>query len=105
MTPPPAAEQEPAARPPSTSPARTAKPVEAPGAESLVVRELPLADGRKLGLGGIAWSEVAPLAYLNGRLVGVGESVEGYRIARIERDRVHLEKEGRAVVLLLRTAP
>lgn len=102
---PPTLAPQPAPRPGPVPPARVAVPVAAAGAESLVVRELPLEGGRKLGLGGIAWSELAPLAYLNGRLVGVGESVEGYRVARIERDRVHLEKAGRSLVLLLRAAP
>jgi pilus assembly protein FimV len=74
-------------------------------AEERAVRELPLAGGATLRLGGIAWSEVAPLAYLNGRLVGVGESVEGYRVARIEREQVLLERGGRRIVLLLHAAP
>ena len=74
-------------------------------AEERAVRELPLAGGATLRLGGIAWSEAAPLAYLNGRLVGVGESVEGYRVARIEREQVLLERGGRRVVLLLHAAP
>lgn len=69
------------------------------------MRELPLPGGATLRLGGIAWSEAAPLAYLNGRLVGVGESVEGFRVARIEREQVLLERQGRRIVLLLHAAP
>lgn len=66
------------------------------------VREATLADGTRLHLGGIAYSEAAPLAYLNGRLVGVGEHVEDCRVARIERGRVALECGGTTVVLDLK---
>jgi hypothetical protein len=67
-----------------------------------VVREAALADGTRIRLGGIAWSEAAPLAYLNGRLVGVGESVAGFRVARIERERVVLERAGERLTVALR---
>lgn len=55
------------------------------------VLEVGLGEGRAIRLGGIAWSEAAPLAYLNGRLVGVGEYVEGFRVVAIERDRVRFD--------------
>ena len=55
------------------------------------VLEVGLGRGRAIRLGGIAWSEAAPLAYLNGRLVGVGEYVEGYRVVAIERDLVRFD--------------
>jgi hypothetical protein len=71
------------------------------GTESFV-RDATLADGRQIHLGGIAYSEAAPLAYLNGKLVGVGEHVEDCRVARIERGRVTLECAGTAVVLNLK---
>ncbi len=54
------------------------------------VRELRLPGGTVIHLGGIAWSEVAPLAYLNGKLLGVGESVAGQTIERIEKESVVL---------------
>lgn len=66
------------------------------------MREATLADGTRLHLGGIAYSEAAPLAYLNGRLVGVGEHVEDCRVARIGRGRVALECAGTTVVLNLK---
>jgi hypothetical protein len=66
------------------------------------VRVARLADGTEVRLGGIAWSEQAPLAYLNGKLLGTGESVAGLRVARIDRDRVRLEGAGTTVVLTLR---
>jgi hypothetical protein len=53
-------------------------------------RKMPLPDGTTLELGGIAFSDVAPFAYLNGRLVGVGEGVAGWRIVAIERTGVRL---------------
>ena len=89
-----AAPESSAAAPPVTAPA--------PGRPTRFVRELPLGGGRAVLLGGIAWSEHAPLAYLNGRLVGVGEHVEGLRVKRIGRDLVVLEDGGREVVVALR---
>lgn len=59
-------------------------------------------DGSKLELGGIVYSETSPFAYLNGRLVGVGEFVEGRRIDRIERDRVILSGDGGTLSLRLK---
>jgi hypothetical protein len=61
-----------------------------------------LADGTVIRLGGIAWSEEAPLAYLNGKLYVRGESVAGLRVERIERERVLLVgADGRRLVLTL----
>ena len=60
-----------------------------------------LASGAEIRLGGIAWSETAPLAYLNGKLLRIGESATGARVERIERDRVVLAApEGRIVITL-----
>jgi hypothetical protein len=53
-------------------------------------RQVTLADGTVIQLGGIAWSEEAPLAYLNGKLYVRGERVAGLRVERIERERVLL---------------
>jgi len=66
------------------------------------VREVALGGGRVLRLGGIAWSETAPVAYLNGRLRGVGEVVEGWEITAIARDRVALAAGARRVEITLR---
>jgi hypothetical protein len=69
--------------------------------EATFVRSAPLPSGAEIRLGGIAWSETAPLAYLNGKLLGVGESTAGARVERIERDRVVLTgPEGRIVITL-----
>ena len=78
-------------------------PAKAPGPlAGSYVRELALDGGRTIRLGGIAWSDAAPLAYLNGKLRGVGEMVEGWRIAAIERERVLLESGPRRVAVSLR---
>jgi hypothetical protein len=76
-------------------------PPVAPPTESFV-REAVLDGATRVVLGGIAWSEATPLAYLNGRLLAAGESVAGLRIERIERDRVELSGGGRRLILKLR---
>lgn len=74
----------------------------AEGGAASFVREATLADGTRIHLGGIAYSDAAPLAYLNGRLLGVGEHVESCRVARIERGQVRLDCGGRTTILTLR---
>ena len=65
------------------------------------VRRVEFADGSKLELGGIAYSEAAPFAYLNGKLLAVGESTAGYTLVRILRDRVVVRgEEGELTILL-----
>ncbi len=78
-----------------SAPARPEKPHAA--APEHVLRLLKHDDGKVLRLGGIAWSQVAPLAYLNGRLAGVGEIVDGFVVERIERDRVLVSSDSRQV--------
>lgn len=88
--------------PPAATPAAAAEPLTrsfGPG-DYLLRAELP--DGSKLDLGGIVYSETSPFAFLNGRLVGVGEFVAGRRIDRIERDRVILSGEGGSITLRLK---
>lgn len=86
------------------APANAPPPASGPAAMprgSTFVRSAKLASGAEVRLGGIAWSETAPLAYLNGRLLGVGEAVSGARVDRIERERVVLiAPEGRVVITL-----
>jgi hypothetical protein len=66
------------------------------------LRRVDFPDGSKLELGGIVYSETSPFAYLNGRLVGVGEFVEGRRIDRIERDKVILSGDAGTLTLRLK---
>jgi hypothetical protein len=78
-----------------------AAPEPRPGERSFA-REARLDDGVELRLSGIAWSDVAPLAYLNGRLLGVGESLSGWTIEAIERDGVRLSGAGGTIRISLR---
>jgi len=107
-----------ASRPPTARSAASAEPIALPtastdprvlpssDAEPLLagtfVRRFALGNGRTIQLGGIAWSQAAPLAYLNGKLRGVGETVEGLRVAAIEPDRVLLEDGRLRYALTLR---
>jgi hypothetical protein len=99
----------------STSPSRppeTQRPGAAPPSGIEVARASPslptfhrrvaLEDGTVVELGGIAWSAEAPLAYLNGKLYGPGESVAGLEVEAIERERVRLAGGGRKLWLDLR---
>ncbi len=91
------------ASPPAAAARAVAPPPAARGPEpATFVREATLADGTRLRLGGIAYSDAAPLAYLNGKLVGVGERVESCRVERIERGGVALDCPGAPVVLTLK---
>ncbi len=79
-----------------TRPAAARQPAES------FVREAVFDDGRVLRLGGIAWSETAPLAYLNGRLLGVGESIEGWTLTAIARGHVALQRGGNRLTIRLK---
>ena len=65
------------------------------------VRELPLAAGGAIELGGIAWSENGPFALINGRVIGPGSVVEAYTVESIKPGHVVLAGEGRRVRLSL----
>ncbi len=66
------------------------------------LREVVVPTGELLRLGGIAWSESAPLAYLNGRLLARGEQVEGWTVVTIRREEVELARESQRLRLTLR---
>jgi hypothetical protein len=84
--------QQPSAREPAAPSAVPATAAVRPAAEAPrqteYVRRVDFPGGGKLELGGIAYSEAAPFAYLNGKLLKVGEGTAGYTLVRIERDRV-----------------
>lgn len=82
-------------------PARPAATADAARATTHV-RQITLADGTVVRLGGIAWSQEAPLAYLNGKLYAKGESVAGLRIERIEKERIEFSGAGGRFILTLR---
>ena len=66
------------------------------------LRHADLEDNISIELGGIAWSESGPYALLNGRVVGVGESVSGMIVRQIEPLQVVLEGQGRRIALRLK---
>lgn len=66
------------------------------------VRQADLGAAGTLDLGGIAWSQAGPYALLNGRVVGVGESVSGFIVRVIDPLEVVLEGQNRRIVLRLK---
>jgi len=52
-------------------------------------------------LEGIVNDPVEPRAFINGRILKLGRSVDGYTLVAIEEDRVVLEREGRRYELVL----
>jgi hypothetical protein len=66
------------------------------------VRVLNLPEGRRIELGGIVWSEEEPRALLNDRIVATDAYVEGFTVAKIEENRVALEKDGITIYLVLK---
>jgi len=66
------------------------------------VRYVDLGGSVSIELGGIAWSESGPFALLNGRVVGIGESVSGFMVREIDPLQVFLEGQDRQLVLRLK---
>lgn len=56
----------------------------------------------ELHLDGIVASATNPIAVVNGRLLALGESIEGYRVTRIDSGEVELDKDGVKTLLRLR---
>ncbi len=48
----------------------------------------------QINIGGIAWSLTSPVALINGKVVGPGESVAGARVEKIQRDAVVFSLKG-----------
>lgn len=88
--PPPGAAED--AEAPARAPAP--KPAGATTSGRTYAGSVALAGGAKIELGGIVWSETEPRALLNDHVLGTDAYVEGYRVAKIEEDRVALEKDG-----------
>ncbi|MEL7060130.1 MAG: hypothetical protein AAGN46_08915 [Acidobacteriota bacterium] len=83
---------------------RTARPPETIGrvGDDVFVLEAEV-DGTTLRLDFVVWSSDRPLAQINGRLLSVGQEVEGWRLVDLERERATLERgDGRRVVLRVR---
>jgi hypothetical protein len=84
--------------------AAAAVEVPAPRRERLVsgktyAGSVVLAEGARIELGGIVWSETAPRALLNDRVMGVGAYVEGFTVVSIETERVELRKDDLTIFL------
>jgi hypothetical protein len=108
----------PAPKPPAdaaharTAPAAESRPASAAAAEGKAARgpaegktyvgEITVPDGGKIELGGIAYSEVNPVALINGQVLGPGAVVEEFMIVSIQPDRVELRGRGMTVFLALK---
>jgi hypothetical protein len=78
----------------SPAPAPTPKPSGPIAGGRTYAGSVTLPGGERIELGGIVWSETEPRALLNDHVLGTDSYVEGYRVAKIEEDRVALEKDG-----------
>lgn len=65
------------------------------------VGAVSLPGGGSIELGGIAWSESAPSAMLNGSLLGVGDDILGLTVSEIGPRTVVLEGHGQRIALQL----
>ena len=52
-------------------------------------------------LGGIAYSDVRPIAVINGSVVSDGDMIQGFTVISIEPERVQLETGGTRIYLAL----
>lgn len=83
--------------------AAAAEPAPAPAAASALVDghtyagEVPVPGGGRVKLNGIAFSPQNPVAVLDGRVMGPGESVQGFTLVAIEAGRVQLQGYGATV--------
>ena len=87
----------PAPAAPATAPA----PTPAGGLEEgkVYTGEVPVPGGGTLKLNGIAYSTDRPIAVLGGRVLGPGESIQGFTVVEIQSDRVKLQGHGATVFL------
>lgn len=81
-------------------PPETVGPVGAPEDRTFVLEAE--VDGVRLELDFIVWSTREPFAQVNRRQVTVGQTVDGFVVRRIERERVVLEGEGGLVTIRVR---
>jgi hypothetical protein len=92
-----------AAPTPAPTPEPAAPPREEPPAEiRTYVREVPLPDGGTLRLNGIAFSSAQPVALINDRVLGKGESYQGFMITDIQAGMVELRGNGMIVRVSLK---
>ncbi len=105
VTPAPTAEVErPAPAPIQAAPSPSVPAAPAENSGSLVegqsyTGEVPVPGGGSLKLNGIVFSQDHPIAVLDGRVMGPGESVQGFTVVAIESGRVKLQGHGTTVYL------
>jgi hypothetical protein len=90
--------------PPGEAAPQGAAPAPQPAPEEptpTYVRRAQLPGGGEIALGGIAFS-TNPVALLNGKVVGVGEVVDGMKVVAIVPGRVDLEGRGTRLALLIK---
>lgn len=61
------------------------------------VSEVPVPGGGVVRLNGIAYSPEHPIAVLDGRVVGPGETVQGFTVVEIQAGHVKLQGHGATV--------
>jgi hypothetical protein len=61
------------------------------------VSEVPVPGGGVLRLNGIAYSPEHPIAVLDGRVMGPGETVQGFTVVDIQAGHVKLQGHGATV--------
>ena len=85
----------PAAPAPSPAPA----PQSSGGLEEgkVYAGEVPVPGGGSIKLNGIAFSPEHPIVVLDGRVMGPGETVQGFTVVEIQSDRVKLQGHGTTV--------
>jgi hypothetical protein len=102
-TPPPApapVEERPAQAPVPQAPAAPAPEASGDLTDAKVyVAELPVPGDEPVKLNGIAFSQDQPVAVLDGRVMGPGETIKGFTIISIESGRVKLQGHGTTVYL------
>jgi hypothetical protein len=104
----PVAEAEPVNPPPAldVTPAPTPAPepaVETPAPEvRTYVREVPLPGGGAMRLNGIAFSSTKPVALIDDRVLGKGESYQGFLVTDIQAGMVELQGNGMTVRVSLK---
>jgi hypothetical protein len=66
------------------------------------VREVPVPGGGTLHLNGIAFSADHPIVVIDGRVMGPGETTEGFTVVEIQSGRVKLQGHGQTVFVSLK---
>ncbi len=103
LEPPPALDPEPVPVEVPETPAPRPEPPPAPVPEiRSYVREVPLPDGGTLRLNGIAFSATQPVALIDDKVLGKGESYQGFIVADIRANMVELRGNGMTVRVSLK---